>query len=124
MRKGLLLHTLCTLTRFVCKSLNATSELPHIRILKRLPDVAVWLVDGKYVRDNIDIDFTEGGNSCRFEFIPDDEIWIDDTLDEYEWNDTISHELLERYMMSKGDTYDLAHNKANILEGTERIIES
>jgi hypothetical protein len=123
MRKDILLHTLCTLTRFVYKSLNATPEPPRVRILKRLPDVNVWLVDGKYVRDNIDLDFTEGGNGCRFEFIPDSEIWIDDTLDQAEWNDTISHELLERYMMSKGDTYDTGHDKANILEGAERELD-
>lgn len=122
-KKDLLLHSLCAITRFVYKSLGATPQLPYVRILHDLPEVTIWLVDGKYVRDHIDLDFTEGGNGGRFEFIPDDEVWIDDTLDEAEWKDTISHELLERFMMSQGDSYDTGHEKANILEGAERAID-
>lgn len=120
MRKDVFLHSLCALTRYVYKALGKTPKLPYVRILKTLPDVIVWLVDGKYIRDNLYVDFTEGGNGEKYVFIPDDEIWIDNTLDEAEWNDTISHELLERFMMSRGDNYDQGHDVANVLETTQR----
>ena len=33
-------------------------------------------VDGGHIRDNIWIDFTEGGNGYRYDFVPTKEIWI------------------------------------------------
>ena len=39
-------------------------------------NLKVFLIDGQYVRDNIFIDFTEGGNPYRYDFIPQGEIWI------------------------------------------------
>ncbi len=39
-------------------------------------NLTAYLVDGQYVRDNIYIDFTEGGNGYRYDFVPVEEIWI------------------------------------------------
>ena len=37
----------------------------------------IWIVDGAKVRKQIFNEFIYGGNSERYPFIPEDEIWID-----------------------------------------------
>src|SRR5882672_8508192 len=67
--------------------------------MEKLQDIgplSVWKVNGKLIRDWIFIDFTEGGNSEAYPWMPPNEIWIDDSMyvpDEHE--PTLLHELLE-----------------------------
>jgi hypothetical protein len=74
----------------------------------------VWKVNGKFIRDWIFIDFTEGGNSEAYPWMPPNEIWIDDSMyvpDEHE--PTLLHELLEyNRMKNDGLTYEEAHDEA------------
>ena len=39
-------------------------------------NLTTYLVDGEAIRDNTWIDFTEGGNGYRYDFVPVKEIWI------------------------------------------------
>jgi|GEM_PF-730731 len=78
--------------------------------------IKVWLVDGKYIRTNIDIDFTTGGNPKVYKYIPLDEIWIDDQIHPDEINFDIFHEMYESLMIVKGKSYNKAHGNTNKLE--------
>jgi hypothetical protein len=40
----------------------------------------VWIVRGEVVRDLFFLDFTEGGHDKVYDFVPDNEVWIDDDL--------------------------------------------
>jgi hypothetical protein len=89
----------------------------HVRLWKKLENgVSVWIVDGRLVRSVFDIDFTEGGHDYVYEFVPQDEVWIDNDLEEPERPYVLLHELHERNLMAKGWTYSKAHDESSRIE--------
>ena len=89
-------------------------------------NLKVYLVDGQYIRDNIFIDFTEGGNSYRYDFIPKGEIWIG-AVHIIEAPYVCLHEVEEITFafkggldLTKGDDYPEAHNYASECEAAAR----
>ena len=85
------------------------------------PNVSVYLVDGQYVRDNLYLDFTEGGNDQVYsDFIPAGEVWLDNDVNTRELLAVLVHELHERWMMARGMDYDAAHEAANAIEASVR----
>ena len=78
--------------------------------------IKVWIVRGELVRDLFFIDFTEGGHSRVYNFIPENEVWIDDDLSLSERKFVILHELHERNLMNKGKKYDDAHKSSSEIE--------
>ncbi len=90
------------------------------RLIGRRNGVAIWLVDGKLIRDRINVDFTFGGHHYVYPFIPRNEVWIDASVNKNEIWVTILHELTERALMQTGASYQAAHRKANIAERQAR----
>ena len=93
-------------------------------------DVHIYKIDAEYVRDNIDIDYTMGGHGYVYpNYIPENEVWIEDTMDDEDIFTTAIHELTERReMKTKGVDYSTAHDTASAAEkkfrkelGEERI---
>ena len=95
---------------------------PYLRNLERRDKVTVWLVNGKYVREHFYLDFTQGGHGYVYDFIPLNEVWIDDDLSTDERPYVIAHEFYERALMKEGVTYDTAHTAANVVEKSARHI--
>ena len=97
-------------------------ELPkgvqvHERLWKRLENgLTVWIVDGRLVRSVFDVDFTAGGHDHVYEFVPENEVWIDDDIEEEERPYVLVHELHERNRMAKGWPYNKAHTESSELE--------
>jgi hypothetical protein len=104
------------------QKLTAGGNLPdpakvHVRLWKKLENgISVWIIDGRLVRSVFDIDFTEGGHDYVYEFVPQNEVWIDNDLEEAERPYVLLHELHERTLMSKGWTYSKAHEDSSKLE--------
>jgi hypothetical protein len=89
----------------------------RLRLWKALGNgVKVWFVDGRLVRSVYDIEFTEGGHEHVYEFIPRDEVWIDDDVHHDEQGYVVFHEIHERNLMANGKDYDTAHEEASKLE--------
>jgi len=89
----------------------------HERLWQKLKSgVGVWIVNGRLVRSVFDIDFTEGGHDYVYEFVPENEVWIDDAIEEPERGYVLLHELHERNRMAKGWSYDKAHAESSRLE--------
>jgi hypothetical protein len=89
----------------------------HERLWKKLEHgISVWIVDGRLVRSVFDIDFTAGGHDCVYEFVPTNEIWIDDDVIEPERGYVLLHELHERNRMAAGWLYSKAHAEASRVE--------
>lgn len=81
------------------------------------PNLKIWLVDGRQVRETFDLEFIDGGHDKVYpHFIPPNEIWMDgsDAGDELPY-DTV-HEVYERWLMCLGLDYDTAHEMANKFE--------
>jgi hypothetical protein len=88
-----------------------------LELLGEIPGAwTVYLVNGREVRRNLYTDFTMGGNPLRYDFIPDGEIWIDDDLSDDERPFVIIHEATEALFMSRGFSYDDAHDQATKVE--------
>jgi hypothetical protein len=89
----------------------------HKRLWKVLENgVGVWIVDGRLVRSVFDIDFTAGGHDSVYEFVPQNEVWIDDAIMEPERPYVLLHELHERNRMAAGWPYSKAHAESSRLE--------
>ncbi|HTY81863.1 MAG TPA: hypothetical protein VMB24_03690 [Dehalococcoidales bacterium] len=89
----------------------------HERLWKELENgVSVWIVSGRLVRSVFDIDFTEGGHDYVYEFVPDNEVWIDSDVAETERGFVLLHELHERNLMAKGWPYSKAHADSSHIE--------
>jgi hypothetical protein len=93
------------------------ADVVHARLWKALGNgVHVWFVKGRLVRSLYDVEFTEGGHDYVYEFVPPNEVWIDDDVHEEERSFVLFHELHERNLMAKGMDYDTAHDDASKLE--------
>lgn len=94
----------------------------HIKLIKKIKDdVEIWKIDGKLVRDTLDIDFVEGGHEFVYNYVPKNEVWIDNDITTKERKFVILHELFERALMKKGSDYDSAHIKASEIEKELRL---
>jgi hypothetical protein len=82
--------------------------------------VSVWIVDGRLVRSVFDPDFTAGGHDHVYEYIPENEVWLDNDVSEAERPYVLLHELHERNQMEKGEDYAHAHKSALRLESHYR----
>jgi hypothetical protein len=89
----------------------------HERLWKQLESgLSVWIVNGRLVRSVFDIDFTAGGHDHVYEFVPANEVWIDDDIAEQERGYVLLHELHERNRMAAGWPYSKAHAESSRLE--------
>jgi hypothetical protein len=89
----------------------------HDHLWKKLENgVSVWIVKGRLVRSVYNIDFTEGGHDHVYEFVPKNEVWIDDDIEEPERGYVLLHELHERNRMAHGWAYLKAHAESSRLE--------
>jgi hypothetical protein len=89
----------------------------HIKLIKKYSKkIKVWIVEGDLVRDYFFIDFTEGGHDYVYDFVPKNEVWIDDDLNPKERGFVILHEIHERNLMKKGKDYNSAHKSASKIE--------
>lgn len=87
---------------------------PRLRLLGHVTGLPVYLVSGEQVRNQIDIDFTQGGNEAAYPgYVPAGEIWIDDAMHALDRIATIFHEIVERNLVLYGGVdYDDAHETA------------
>jgi hypothetical protein len=76
-----------------------------------------WLVDGELIRNEVDVDWTTGGNPFRYSYVEPGELWIEKTSSP---NDTIAiavHERIESHLMdAEGLEYGDAHDATNVYE--------
>lgn len=50
---------------------------PYIKKELEIAGFTVWVVDGRYIRENLNEDFNNFGQRYQFKFIPKKELWID-----------------------------------------------
>ena len=93
---------------------------PYLKKVDQIGPRTVWVVDGQYVRKNIDEEFTNFGQHYRFRFIPLHEFWIDEEHGLGEEQFFIDHLLVEHRLMAGGMIYDKALEKADAVERRER----
>lgn len=98
-----------------------TLAKPYLKKRETLDDIVVWDVDGHYIRDKVNREFTNFGQHYRFPFIPTHEFWIDKQHGADETKYFVDHMLVEWNLMRDGASYDEAIGKADSLEQLERL---
>lgn len=93
---------------------------PYIKKFGKISNFTVWIVNGKYIRDNIDVDFVNYGQHYRYKFIPKNEFWIDRERYPGESHFYIKPLLVEYKLMEKGINYKEVLKKSDAIEKRER----
>jgi len=93
---------------------------PYLKKIRKIGNYTAWLVDGNYVRKNIDEEFTNYGHHYKFKFIPENEFWIDHENVAGEEKYYIDNMLAIMKSIKKGKTYNEAVLIAEKVEKTER----
>jgi hypothetical protein len=93
---------------------------PYLRYCGQAGGFAVWVVNGAYIRENLDEEFTNFGQPLNFRFIPAGEFWLDEENAPGEAWFFIDHLLVENKFMARGVAYDKALAEADAVEKSER----
>ena len=93
---------------------------PYVKKYGKIKQFTIFFVDGEYIRNNIDDAFVLAGHHLAFDYIPENEIWVEDTVKKAERMFLIVHEMFENKLMTLGIEYDPAHDLANIIEAACR----
>ncbi|MGA2531582.1 MAG: hypothetical protein ABSG19_00955 [Candidatus Aminicenantales bacterium] len=93
---------------------------PYLRFYGQAGGFAVWVVNGAFVRENLDEEFTNFGQHLNFRFIPAQEFWLDEENAPGEERFFIDHLLVENRVMARGAAYDKALDQADAAEKSER----
>jgi hypothetical protein len=67
----------------------------------KIEEVDVFIVSGELVRDLFKTDYIEGGHGYVYSWIPNDEIWLEDSLPADERPFVLLHEFVERTLMKR-----------------------
>jgi hypothetical protein len=91
-------------------------ELPYLKKLAQRGKVGIWLVDGAWLRTNMEQEWDNFGHHYSDTFIPENEIWLDQQAQPDEQQFFITHALLERRLLARGVDEETARQKANEAE--------
>ncbi len=93
---------------------------PYLKQLQKIGNITVWMVDGEFVRDHLNEEFTNAGQHYRFSVIPTNEFWLDKEFDPGEAPFYMHHLLVEWRLMRRGVSYVKALAYADRSERAER----
>jgi len=93
----------------------------YVRKICDVDVFSVWIVDGEYIRTEIDEEFTNYGQHYRFLFIPENEFWIDRESTPGEEGYYIDSMLVMNRLLAKGVSHDEAVRRADVVERRERM---
>ena len=93
---------------------------PYVRKLDERGNLKIWIVDGAYIRSHIEEEFTNFAQHCQFSFIPEDELWIDQSTNTDDQQFYIDNMLVMHRLVEQGVSYDKALAAAELEERKER----
>jgi hypothetical protein len=93
---------------------------PYIKKYSEISGFKVFIVDGEYIRDKLDEEFTNFGQHYQFDFIPKNEFWIDKERVGWEYKYYINSMLTINRLLKKGVNYRKAIKIADKEERSER----
>lgn len=93
---------------------------PYLERYGQAGAITIWIVDGEYIRDHIDEEFTNFGQHYGFSFIPANEFWLDRQGVRGEEPYFVRHLAVEHDLMARGVDYDHALEQGDAAELEER----
>src|SRR5437899_2819520 len=103
------------------RAVSPRSRRPYLAHLGVAAEVHCYLVDGEWIRNMRDVDFTNGAHHLTRAYVPPGEIWVDrEAPGAGELEFLLRHQLRERDLMLAGAPYLRALVATNRLERRER----
>lgn len=93
---------------------------PYLKKFASVSEFNVFIVDGEYIRENIDEEFTNCAQHYQFSFIPKNEFWIDKERVGWEYRYYIDSMLTINRLLAKGVSKGEAIKIADKEERSER----
>lgn len=93
---------------------------PYLKKFAIVSGFNVFIVDGEYIRENIDEEFTNFGQHYQFSFIPKNELWVDKERVGWEYRYYIDSMLTINRLLEKGISRGEAIKIADKEERSER----
>ena len=93
---------------------------PYLKKFCDVGEITCWIVDGNYIRNNIEEEFTNYGHHFRFNFIPEKEVWIDHENSEGEGRFYLCNVLKIIRTINEGKSYKQAVEAGDKAEKHER----
>jgi hypothetical protein len=93
---------------------------PYLYKLKEICGFSVWIVDGNYIRNNLEKDFTNYAQHYKFKIVPKNEFWIDDGASRAEDKFYILSMLVMNRLMARRYSHRKAIEIADKIEKRER----
>jgi len=93
---------------------------PYIQLLDQRGDFNIWIVNGEWIRSNIDVQFTNADQPLHAKYIPANELWIDREAAGDETQFLIDGLLIEYKLMKRGMLYKEALNQSDEIVERER----
>jgi len=81
------------------------SKAPYIKKYLEIRNLKAYIVDGNYIRKNLSKDFTNFGQHYVFNFIPENELWIDKESNPGETEYFLKNLIVQRRLMKGGKSY-------------------
>jgi hypothetical protein len=96
---------------------DKTLKVIRVILLGEYGGMRFWLVNGPFIRDRVDVDFSLAGNYARYTYVPEHDVWVERDMAEVELAPSMLHEWVEAGRMTLfGDRYDDAHTRALVEE--------
>lgn len=93
---------------------------PYLKKYKEISSFIVWIVNGEYIRENINEEFTNYGQHYLFEFIPTKELWIDKECKEGDAAYYVDSMIVMHRLIAEGISHKRAVSIADKIEKRER----
>ena len=96
----------------------------YIKKIKNANNYDIWLVNGGYIRKNINENFVEYDHHLNHSFVPKNELWVDNETNPDEWIFFIDHMFAELNLVKKtGKNIKEVAGEADVLEKQKREME-
>lgn len=107
--------------REIVQTLRKNHKVPEFKLSREEKEgLKIFHVDGSIVRKHIDPEFIFGGHDLVYDYVPKNEVWLDELMDPLDLPHVLLHETTERKHMEKGMSYDAAHDIATAFEKASR----
>ena len=84
---------------------------PYLKLYRKIGPYTSWIVDGEWIREHVDIDFTNFAYHYAQKYVPDKQFWLDVDLGVKEYQFYLDN-LIARYFAVKDDGMDTEEARA------------
>lgn len=95
-------------------------QKPYLKLYRKFGSYTAWIVDGEWLRKNVDIDFTNFAYHGDKSYVPDKQWWLDVDLGIKEYDFYLANVMTRYWTVKEGGSVDEARITGDKVEKKER----